>query len=95
MESAGQVARSTKEGFLAKLGVHGIPARALVIALVFGSLNAAAVVVYTLSRSEDLATIAVASLVQAYVLPLVFGLLSQSISYTSSRLQTAYEGVQD
>lgn len=64
---------------------HGIPARAVLIGLVFGSLNAALSVAVEFLYSGDLAALEVAPLGQAYVLPLVFGLLSQTISYRRAR----------
>ena len=64
---------------------HGIPARAVLIGLVFGSLNAALSVAVEFLHSGDLAALEVAPLGQAYVLPLVFGLLSQTISYRRAR----------
>ena len=64
---------------------HGIPARAVLIGLVFGSLNAILSVAVEFLHSGDLAALEVAPLGQAYVLPLVFGLLSQTISYRRAR----------
>ncbi len=68
---------------------HGIPARAVLIGLVFGSVNAIFSVADEFLRSGDLAALEVAPLGQAYVLPLVFGLLSQTISYRRARYQGA------
>ncbi len=72
---------------MATIVSHGIPARAVAIGLVFGSLNAIIVLADALLRSGDLAALSVAPLGQAYVLPLLFGLLSQAISYRRSRYQ--------
>ncbi len=85
IDSHGRGAPASPEGFLATIGSHGIPARAVAIGLVFGSLNAIIVFADELLRSGDIATVSVVPLVQAYVLPLLFGLLSQAISYRRSR----------
>ena len=89
IDSAGHGAPTSPEGFITTIASHGIPARAVAIGLVFGSLNAILSVADELSRSGDLATVSVAPLGQAYVLPLVFGLASQTISYRRSRYQVA------
>lgn len=68
---------------------HGIPARAVAIGLAFGSLNATIVLADVFLRSGDLAAVSVVSLVQAYVLPLLFAELSQVISYRRYRNQFA------
>lgn len=75
------------EGFMATIGSHGIQERALAIGLFFGSLNAIVVLADTLLSSGDLAAVSVVPLGQAYVLPLLFGMLSQTISYRRSRYQ--------
>jgi len=72
---------------MATIGSHGIPTRAVAIGFVFGSLNAIIVFADALLRSSDIAAVSVVPLVQAYVLPLLFGLLSQAISYRRSRYQ--------
>ena len=78
---------ASPEGFMATVISHGIPARAIAIGLIFGSLNAITVIAAALLRSGDLEAVSVAPLGQAYVLPLLFGLLSQAISYRRSRYQ--------
>ena len=87
IDSAGQGMPASPEGFITTIASHGIPARAAVIGVVFGSLNAILSVADELSRSGDLAALEIAPLGQAYVLPLVFGLVSQAISYRRSRFQ--------
>jgi len=74
-------APASPEGFLATTISHGIPARAMAIGLTIGSINAIIILTGALLRSGDLAAVSVAPLGQAYVLPLVFGVLSQAISY--------------
>jgi hypothetical protein len=68
---------------------HGIPARAIVIALVFGGINAVVTISELFWLSGSLATLAIVPLAQAFVLPLVFGLLSQTVSYRRRRFQAA------
>ncbi len=87
IDSAGHGAPARPEGFIATTVSHGIPARAVAIGLVFGSLNAIIALADTLFHSGDLAVVSVAPLGQAYVLPLLFGLLSQATSYRHSRYQ--------
>jgi hypothetical protein len=66
---------------------HGIPARAIVIALVFGGINAVVTISELLWLSGSLASLSIVPLAQAFVLPLVFGLLSQTVTYRRNRLQ--------
>lgn len=84
-------ASASPESFIATVVSHGIPARAVAIGLVFGSLNLVIVLSDALLRSGDLAAVTVVPLGQAYVLPLLFGLFSQTISYRRSiRRETVY-----
>ena len=83
---------ASREGFVATAVSHGIPLRAVVIGLIIGSLNAFFVVMDALLRSGDLAVVSVVPLAQAYVLPLLFGLLSQTIAYRRSRFSVAKAG---
>jgi hypothetical protein len=85
IDSIERRAPASPEGFMATVVSHGIPVRALIIGLIFGSLNAITVVAAALLRSGDLAALNVVPLGQGYVLPLLFGLLSQTISYRRAR----------
>lgn len=67
--------------FLATALSHGIPLRALLLAVVTGTLNTSLVAVAALMANGSLSDIPVALTVQAFVLPLLFGMLSQAISY--------------
>jgi hypothetical protein len=69
------------ESFASTTLSHGIPVRALIIGLTIGSMSAILTLAVAILYSGDLATVSVAPLVQAYALPLLFGLLSQSIAY--------------
>ncbi len=69
------------ESFFATTISHGIPASAVAIGLIIGSINAIITLAGALLQSGDLAAVSVAPLSQAYALPLLFGVLSQAISY--------------
>ena len=89
IDSVAHGAPASPEGFMATAVSHGIPKRALAIGLFFGSLNAIIVLTDALLRSVDVTAVSVVPLGQAYVLPLLFGLLSQSISYRRARYQVS------
>ncbi len=74
-------APTSPEAFIATTVSHGIPARAVAIGLIIGSINAIVILTGALLRSGDLAAVSVALLGQVYTLPLLFGVLSQAISY--------------
>ncbi len=87
IDAARHGAPTSPEGFIATTVSHGIPARAVSIGLVAGSINATVILAGALFRSGDLAAVSVALLGQVYALPLLFGVLSQAISYRRSRYQ--------
>ena len=89
IDSAGQGMSAIPESLITTIVSHGIPAGAVIIGVVFGSLNAILSVADEFSRSGDLTTLEILPLGQAYVLPLVFGLVSQVISYRRSRFKVA------
>jgi hypothetical protein len=60
---------------------HGIPIRAILLGLFAGSLNAAIASAVAYSNDGNLANLPITALAQAYSLPVVFGILSQTISY--------------
>jgi len=60
---------------------HGIPLRALSLGLTVGTLNTAIVTTVILSNGGSVSDLPVTLLAQSYVLPVLFGLVSQSISY--------------
>jgi len=86
-DTVGKNAPATSESIFATAASHGIAARAVLIALIFGSLNASIVLADVLLRSANLAEVSVVSLGQAYALPLLFSVLSQVISYRRYRPQ--------
>lgn len=67
--------------FLATAMSHGIPGRALLVALAVGIANTSIVASSVLIASGSLANLPTAVIAQAFVLPLLFGLLSQTIAY--------------
>jgi len=89
-DSAEQGTSPKREGFASTISSHGIPTRAAAISVFFGSVNAIAVASQTLVYGNDLATIEIVPLGQAFVLPLVFGLISQAIAYRRLRFRHAY-----
>lgn len=67
--------------FVATAMSHGIPRRALLVALVIGTANTSIVASSALMTSDSLSNLPNALIAQAFVLPMLFGLLSQTISY--------------
>ena len=97
IDAAAHSVIESSEGFIATMVSHGIPARAAAIGLVFGSLNAIIVLTNAFLRSGDFAAVPLAPLGQAYVLPFLFGALTQAISYrryrsNSSGFETTKDG---
>ena len=60
---------------------HAIPLRSVAMGLIVGSVNTSIVVFAALMDGAGLANLPVALIGQAFVLPMLFGLLSQTISY--------------
>ena len=89
IDSSGQHNPRVGESLFATVISHGIPARAIVIALAFGGINAVVAISELLWFSGSVASLPIVPLAQAFVLPLVFGLLSQTVSYRRSRFQAA------
>ena len=77
------------EGLFATVISHGIPTRAIVIALAFGGINAVVTISELLWLSGSLATLSIVPLAQAFVLPLVFALFSQTVTYRRNRSHAA------
>jgi hypothetical protein len=70
-----------KETLLGTAFSHCIPARAVLLGLVVGSVNAAIVMGAGLLQHGNLGAVPLALLGQAYSLPVLFGMLSQAIAY--------------
>lgn len=77
------------ERFVATLFAHGIPKRAIAVALIIGLANTAIAVSASRFGAGDPSAVPVGLLVQAFSLPLAFGLLSQTISYRRVLIQAA------
>lgn len=77
------------EGFPATMLAHGIPARAISTGLLVGTVNTSITVVAALIETAGLTGIPVPLLAQAYILPVLFGLLSQAISYRRAKNRLA------
>ncbi len=75
------------EPVLATAFAHGIPLRVVLVGILAGSANAAIVVTIALLEGAGLNSLPVAVLVQAYTLPILFGLLSQTIAYRRAILK--------
>ena len=89
IDATAHSATVSPEHFTTTMVRHGIPARAVVIGLGFGSLNAIIVMTNALLHSGDLAVVPLVPLAQAYVLPFLFGALSQTFSYRRYRSENA------
>ena len=77
------------ERFLATVLAHGIPSKAVLTGLLVGTVNTSITVTAALIETGSLADIPVPLLVQAYSLPVLFGLLSQAISYRRAAARLA------
>jgi hypothetical protein len=76
---AGHAARGGS--FLATVNSHGIPFRALVLGLIVVVISTSIAAATTFLEFGTLADLAMTPIVQAFVLPMLFSLLSQAISY--------------
>ncbi len=70
-----------EEHFLSTVASHGIPSRAIWIGLMIGSVNLSIIFTTLFLQNEEWSSVPVALLGQAYSLPVLFGVLSQAISY--------------
>ena len=77
----GRLQEQGRRGFLHTMRAHGIPGRSLVIGLAVGSVNTTIAIAAALLAGADVGAIAAAPVVQAFVLPMLFGLISQTLSY--------------
>ena len=70
-----------EEPVLATALAHGIPLRAVLVGVLVGSVNASIVLTIALLEGAGVNSLPVAVLAQAYALPVLFGLLTQTIAY--------------
>ncbi len=69
------------ESFFATLTSHGIPARAFALGLAAGTINTAIVASAALIAGDGLDRLPLALIAQALTLPILFGALSQAMSF--------------
>ncbi len=71
----------TTESLVASAFLHGIPARALTIGLIVGTVNSAFILSEAFLNTGDIGAASATLLAQVYSLPVLFGFLSQAVSY--------------
>lgn len=69
------------ESLFQTAAAHGIPLRAALLAVLMGVLNTGALIATNMASTGELGPLPITPLIPAFVLPAVFGLLSQTISY--------------
>ncbi len=82
----GRAAVSPRDTFLATALSRGIPLRSLLLGSIVGTVNTAIVISAALMDGGNLADLPTALIGQAFVLPMLFGLVSQAISYRRAAL---------
>ncbi len=70
-----------RENLIVTAFAHGIPARAVTIGLIIGTLNLAIIMLEALRSTGNVDAASAFLLAQVYTLPLLFGFLSQAVSY--------------
>jgi hypothetical protein len=70
-----------REGFAATMFSHGIPARAVALGLLAGGINTTIVAADILAAGRGLDQLPTALIAQALTLPILFGALSQTLSF--------------
>jgi len=80
----GLVSSPQEERFLSTALSHGILLRAVVLALLVGSFNTALVLTVTVYQVGELDAFPWALMAQSFSLPVVFGVLSQTLTYRRS-----------
>ncbi len=73
--------RPGSSGLLVTACKHGIPGRAVAVGLVVGFSNTVLIAAATFAATNDLSSLPAALIAQTFILPIVFGLLSQAIAY--------------
>ncbi len=82
----GRVSVVPRDAFLATATSRGIPLRSLLLGLIVGTVNTSIVISATLMDGGNLNDLPTALIGQAFVLPMLFGLISQAISYRRAAL---------
>jgi len=75
---------SKSETFITSISTHNIPARALIISMIVGGISNLIILINTVLFTGGLENTPWPQLVQSYVLPFVFGALSQTLTYRRS-----------
>ncbi len=89
-QTAAQFASQARGETLAQTMVtHGIPMRAMVLGGLMGTLNTLIIITANLSSGDTPGSLPIVIIAQAYFLPVLFGLLSQSIAYRRAAAQFA------
>ena len=70
-----------REGFLSTVFSHGIPLRAVILGIAAALINSAVMAAGLLSSGQSLAHFPQPLMLQALTLPIVFGALSQALSF--------------
>ncbi len=70
-----------QQGFFQTVLSHGIPMRAIIMGIVAGSVNTAIVAAVNLSAGKGLDQLPLPLILQALTLPIIFGALSQALSF--------------
>jgi hypothetical protein len=84
-QAVSDIARSqtaaVKTHFVATMFSHNIPFRALMTSLIIGGANSLIILITAFLQTGDISNVPLTVLVQFYVLPFVFGALSQALTY--------------
>jgi len=72
------------ETFITSISTHNIPARALIISMIVGGVSSLIILTNTVLLTGGLENTPWPQLAQSYVLPFIFGALSQALTYRRS-----------
>jgi hypothetical protein len=75
------------EPFWSTMSFHGIVPRALLLGLLVGTANTAVGIAAAVLQGDDLSALPLAPIGQAYLLPALFGTVSQTLAYRRARRQ--------
>jgi len=81
--------KTRRESPLQTMFVHGIPFRALALGVLMGTLNTLTILAANISSTGAAGPFPTVIIAQAYMLPFLFGLVSQSIAYRKAAAQFA------
>ncbi len=72
---------SSQDAFMTTVMSHGIPSKSLLLGLIIGTVNTLIVVLAAIMDTASTAAVPAALIGQAFILPMLCGLISQAISY--------------